>query len=76
MKKLSTSSLCGNLVDRLPYACHTEIVAKPGRFGPAQNDKPMQKLFELTMFCSIIDNKTPRISCPEYIEDLDSYIKK
>ena len=65
----------GNLVDGLPPARHTEAVAKPGRLGPAQNDEPMQNLFELTMFCSMIDKKTHRISCPEYTEDLDKYFK-
>ena len=39
MTRHSTSPLCGNLVDGLPHDCHTETVAKPGRLGPAQNDK-------------------------------------
>ena len=42
MKRHSTSPPCGNLVDDLPHACHTETVAKPDRLGPAQNGEPMQ----------------------------------
>ena len=61
----------GNQVDGLPPARHTETVAKPGRLGPAQNDEPMQNFIELTMFCIIFWEKSPRISCPEYIKDLD-----
>ena len=59
----------------LPYSSfsksNTETVAKPGRLGPAQNDEPMHFFIELTMFCMMIEEKTHRISCPEYIEDLD-----
>ena len=68
MKGHSTSPPCGNLVDGLPHDCHTETVAKPDRLGPAQNGKPMQNIIELTMFCITIEEKSPRISCPEYIE--------
>ena len=75
MKRHSTSSPCGNLVDGLPHDCHMETVAKPGRIGPVQNYEPMQNLFELTMFFSIIDKKAPGISCPECIEDLDTPLK-
>ena len=53
----------------------TETVAKPGRLGPAQNDKPMRNFIELTMFCIISEDKSSRISCPEYIVDLDKCIK-
>ena len=69
MTRHSTSPPCGNLVDGLPHDCHTETVAKPGRLGPAQNGKPMQNFIELTMFCIMIEEKSPRISCPEQIED-------
>ena len=44
MERHSTSPPCGNLVDGLPHDCHRETVAKPGRLGPAQNGKPMQKM--------------------------------
>ena len=53
MERHSTSPPCGNLVDGLPHACHAETVAKPGRLGPAQNDKPMQNFLELSRFCSM-----------------------
>ena len=46
-------------------------MAKPGRLGPAQNDKLMENFIELTLFCIITLMKAHRISCPEYIEDLD-----
>ena len=72
MKRQSTSPPCGNLVDGLPHDCHTETVAKPGRLGPAQNDEPMQNFVELTLFCIIPEKKSHKISCPEYIEDLDT----
>ena len=54
---------------RRPY------MAKPGRLGLAQNDEPMHIFIEVTMFCIMIEEKSPRISCPEYIEDLDKCIK-
>ena len=41
MEGHSTSPPCGNLVDGLPHACHTETVAKPGRLGRAGNGEPM-----------------------------------
>ena len=50
MKGHSTSPPCGNLVDRLPHACHTKTMAKPVRLGLAQNGKPMQNFLELSMF--------------------------
>ena len=53
MERHSTSFPCGNLVDGLPHDCHTETVAKPGRLGPVQNGKLMQKFVELSMFCSM-----------------------
>ena len=66
----STSSPCGNLVDSLPHDCHnTETVAKPGRLGPAQYDEPMHFFIELNMFCMMIEEKSPRICCPEHIEN-------
>ena len=71
MKRHSTSPPCGNLVDGLPHDCHTETVAKPGRLGPAQNGKLMEFFIEFTLFCIISLVKSHRISCPEYIEDLD-----
>ena len=71
----STSPPCGNQVDGLPHDVHTETVAKPGRLGPAQKGKLMHFFIELTMFCIMIEYKSPRISCPEYIEDLDKCIK-
>ena len=69
MERHFTSAPCGNLVDGLPHACHTETMAKPGRLGPAQNDEPMQNFVEITMFCMMIGEKIPRIFCTEYIED-------
>ena len=39
----STSLSGGNQVDGLPLASSTETVAKPGRLGPAQNDKLTEK---------------------------------
>ena len=70
MERHSTSPPCGNLVDGLPHDCHnTETVAKPGRLGPAQNDEPMHFLIELTIFCMTIEEESPRICCPEHIED-------
>ena len=66
----STSPPCGNLVDGLPHDCHTETVAKPGRLRPTQNDKPLQKLVELTRFCSMTFKKTDRKPCRAYVEDL------
>ena len=44
MKEHSTSLPCGNLVDGLPHACHTETVAKPGRLWPAHKGKLMDFL--------------------------------
>ena len=38
MKRHSTSRPCGNLVDGLPHACHTEAIAKLARLGAAKND--------------------------------------
>ena len=76
MKRHSTSPPCGNLVDGLPHDCHTETVAKPGRLGPAQKGKLMDFFNELSMFCIIFEKKSHRISCPEYIEDLDKCIKR
>jgi hypothetical protein len=37
MEGHSTSPPCGNLVDGLPHACHTETIAKLARLGPAEN---------------------------------------
>ena len=76
MRRHSTSPPCGNLVDGLPHDCHTETMAKPGRLGPAQNGELMENFIELTMFCIMIEEKSPRISCPEYIEDLDKCDKR
>jgi hypothetical protein len=70
-EECSTSPSCGNLVDGLPHDCHTETVAKPGRLGLAQNGKLMENFIELTSFCIITLVIAHRISCPEYIEDLD-----
>ena len=50
-------------------------MAKLGRLGPAQNDKPMRNFIELTMFCINYEEKNSGISCPEYIEDLDKCIE-
>ena len=75
MKKHSTSPPCGNLVDGLPHDCHTETVAKPARLGPAENDETLENFIELLIFCIMIDKKMPRISCPEYIEDLDKCVQ-
>ena len=71
MTRHSTSPPCGNLVDGLPHDCHTETIAKLARLGPAQNGKLIDFFVELAMFCIIFEKKSPRISCPEYIEDLD-----
>ena len=63
----------------LPYSSfsksNTETVAKPGRLGPAQKGKLMDFLSELAMFCIMLENKSHRISCPEYIEDFDKCIQ-
>ena len=75
MKRHSTSFLCGILVDGLPHDCHTETIAKLGRLGPAKNGATLENFIELTMFCSTFELKSHRISCPEYIEDLDKCIK-
>ena len=61
---------CGTLVDGLQHDFHTEAVGKPDRLGFAQNNTPIQNLF-----CLIIDKKTLRIYCSEYIEDLRLYIE-
>ena len=34
---------CGNLVDGLPHACHTETIAKLARLGPAKNDTKLSE---------------------------------
>ena len=44
--------------------------------SPLDNGKPMQNIIELTMFCIMIEEKSPRISCPEYMKDLDKYVKR
>ena len=75
MTRHSTSPPCGNLVDGLPHACHGETMAKPGRLRPAQNDEPMETFVEIIMFYIIFEKKSPRISCPECIEDLDKFIQ-
>ena len=75
MTRHSTSPPCGNLVDGLPHDCHTETIAKLARLGPAKNDATSENFIELTMFCILIEEKSPRISCPEYIEDLDKCVK-
>ena len=75
MERHSTSPPCGNLVDGLPHDCHTETIAKLARLGPAKNGATLENFIELTMFCSMIDMKTHRISCPECFEDLDRCIK-
>ena len=54
---------------RFTARCHTETVAKPGRLGPAQNGELMQNFIEWTMFCMMIEEKSPRICCSEHIED-------
>ena len=64
-----------NPVDGLPPARHTGTIAKLARLGPAENGKLMKQIVELFMFCSMIDRNTPRISSPEYIEDLDKCLK-
>ena len=46
-------------------------MAKPGRLGPAQKGTLMDFFNELSMFCIIFEKKNHRISCPEYIKDLD-----
>ena len=76
MKRHSTSPPCGNLVDGLPHDCYTETMAKPSRLALAQNGKLMETFNELTMFCIMIEEKSHRISCPEYIEDLDKCHKR
>ena len=76
MKRHSTSPPCGNLVDGLPHACHTETIAKLARLGPAKNGATLENFIELTMFYIMIEEKIPRISCPEYIEDLDKCAKR
>ena len=43
MKGHSTSPPCGNLVDGLPHACHTKIIAKLARLGSAKNDTTLTK---------------------------------
>ena len=48
----------GNPVDGLPPARHTETIAKLARLGPAENDELMQKIMELTTFCSMKHMKT------------------
>ena len=75
MEGHSTSPPCGNLVDGLPHDCNTETIAKLARLGPAKNGTTLKIFIELTTFCIMINDKTPRISCPEYIEDLDKCIK-
>ena len=59
----------------LPYSSFsestTETIAKLARLGPAENGEPMENFIELTMFYIMIEEKSPRISCPEYIDDLD-----
>ena len=75
MKRHSTSPPCGNLVECLPHDCHTETIAKLARLGPAKNGATSGNFIELTMFCIMIGDKSSRISCPEYIEDLDKCIK-
>ena len=71
----STSPSCGNLVDGLPHDCHTETMTKPGSLGPAQNGEAMENFIELTMICIMFEEKSHRISCPEYIEYLDTCLK-
>ena len=39
----STSPPCGNLVDGLPHDCHTKIIAKLARLGPAKNDTTLNE---------------------------------
>ena len=75
MKSHSTSPPCGNLVDGLPHDYHTETVAKPARLGPAKNGTTLENFIELSSFFIVFEKKTHRISCPEYIEDLDKCIK-
>ena len=75
MTRHSTSPPCGNLVDGLPHDFHTETIAKLARLGPAKNGTTLENFIELTTFCSMIDRNAPRVSCPEYIEDLDKCIK-
>ena len=53
-----------------------ETIAKLARLGPAKNGTTLDIFIELTMFCSMIDKKTPRISSPECIEDSDKCLKK
>ena len=72
----STSPPCGNLVDGLPHDCHTETIAKLARLWTAKNGTTLDNFIELTMFCIMIGEKSDRISCPKYIEDLDKCIKR
>ena len=75
IRSYSTSPPSGNQVDGSPLDWHTETLAKPGRLGPAQNDKPMRNFIELAVFCIISEVKNSRISCPEYIVALDKCMK-
>ena len=75
MTRHSTSLLCGNLVDGLPHDFLTETVAKPGRLGPAQNDKPMLNFFDLERFCSMTYKKNQR-NLVERISKIDMDVIK
>ena len=50
IRSYSRSPPSGNQVDGSPLDRHAETVAKPGRLGPAQNEKPPQNFFELSRF--------------------------
>ena len=71
----STSPSGGNQVDGLPPASSRESTAKLARLGSAKNGTTLENFIYLTMFCSMNLIKVPRISCPEYIKELDKCIK-
>ena len=69
MKRHSTSPPCGNLVDGLPHACHTETIAKPARLGSAKNRATWENSIELSMFWWMTLRKVHRKPCRAYIKD-------
>ena len=69
MKRHSTSSPCGNLVDGLPHDCHTKTIAKLARLGPAKNDTTLENFIELSMFWCMTLRKVHRKRCRAYVED-------
>ena len=48
----STSPPCGNQVDGLPPARHTETVAKPARLGPAKNGTTFENFGQVAPYGS------------------------